>query len=94
MSARNDRRTFVERLAHEAEQAAAWGELSMVYKITKQLSGQKKIKKNKYIYSSIPVKDKQSKLITTEKEHAARWVYNTQKKYSTVRNQMSHLIQP
>lgn len=38
----------------------------MVYKITKQLSGQRN--------SSIPVKEKQGKLITTEKDQAARWV--------------------
>jgi hypothetical protein len=36
-SARRDRRTFVGNLAHEAEQAAAHGVMSTVYKITKQL---------------------------------------------------------
>ena len=36
-SARRDRRTFVGNLAHEAEQAAAHGVMSTVYKITKQI---------------------------------------------------------
>ena len=39
-SARRDKRGFVEELAREAERAAAHGELSKVYKITKQLCGQ------------------------------------------------------
>lgn len=66
-SARRDKKAFVEELAGEAEMAAAKGELSTVYKITKQLSGQS----NTY---TKPVKDKQGELITTEREQAARWV--------------------
>ena len=38
-SARRDGRTFVDNLAHEAEQAASHGVMSTVYKITKQLCG-------------------------------------------------------
>ena len=38
-SARRDGRTFVANLAHEAEQGASHGEMSTVYKITKQLCG-------------------------------------------------------
>ena len=38
-SARNDKRSYVEGLAAEAESAAARGELSTVYKITKRLCG-------------------------------------------------------
>ena len=38
-SAGRDRRTFVDNLAHEAEQAASHGVMSTVYKITKQLCG-------------------------------------------------------
>jgi hypothetical protein len=34
-SAGRDRRTFVDNLAHEAEQAASHGVMSTVYKITK-----------------------------------------------------------
>ena len=38
-SARNDKRSYVEGLAAEAESAAARGEMSTVYKITKRLCG-------------------------------------------------------
>jgi len=38
-SAREDKRAFVEGLAREAEEAAARGEMSTVYRLTKQLTG-------------------------------------------------------
>lgn len=46
--------------------AAAKGQLSVVYRITKQLSGPRSI------YTKL-VKDKEGKLLTTEKEQAERW---------------------
>ena len=66
-SARNDKRSYVEGLAAEAESAAARGELSTVYKITKRLCGN-------YITHSAPVKGKDGSTITTEREQADRWV--------------------
>ena len=66
-SARNDKRAYVERLAAEAESAAARGELSTVYKITKRLCGN-------YTTHSAPVKGKDGSIITTEREQADRWV--------------------
>ena len=59
-SARNDKRSYVEGLAAEAESAAARGEMSTVYKITKRLCGN-------YTTHSAPVKGK-------EHEQADRWV--------------------
>ncbi|CAC5361971.1 unnamed protein product [Mytilus coruscus] len=38
-SAQNDRRNYVEELANEAEEASKRGELSVVYKISRQLCG-------------------------------------------------------
>ena len=66
-SARKDKRNFIEKLASEAEEAAEKREFSTVYKITKQLCGNN-------INHSMPVKDKQGKVITAEREQAARWV--------------------
>ena len=62
-SARNDKRAYVEELAAEAESAAARGELSTVYKITKRLCGN-------YTTHSAPVKGKDGSTITTEREQA------------------------
>ena len=66
-SARNYKRSYVEGLAAEAESAAARGELSTVYKITKRLCGN-------YTTHSAPVKGKDGSTITTEREQADRWV--------------------
>ena len=66
-SARNDKRKFVDELADEAEQAAARGELSTVYKITKELTGHRH---NNYT----PVRNKEGQILTTETEQAERWV--------------------
>ena len=57
---------FIDNLAREAEQAAARGDSSTVYKITKKLCGKRK--------QTPPVKDTNGQNITTEKEQAARWV--------------------
>ena len=66
-SAINDKRSYVEGLAAEAESAAARGELSTVYKITKRLCGN-------YTTHSATVKGKDDSTITTEREQADRWV--------------------
>ncbi|CAG2224915.1 unnamed protein product [Mytilus edulis] len=64
--ARKDKRNHLEERAEEAEKAVARGDLSTVYKITKELCGQSK--------QPPQVKDKNGKIITTEREQAARWV--------------------
>ena len=66
-SARNDKRAYVKGLAAEVESAAARGELSTVYKITKRLCGN-------YTTHSALVKGKDGSIITTEREQADRWV--------------------
>jgi hypothetical protein len=71
-SARNDKRTYIEDLATQAEVAAEQGRLSTVYKITKQLC-------TKPSRQSVPVRDKSGNLITTEAEQALRWVQHFQK---------------
>ena len=58
---------FVEKLANEAETAAAKGDLNIFYKTAKQLSGRNNT-------CNKPVKDKRGKLLTTEREQAAWWV--------------------
>ena len=65
--ARRDKRDAMDRLAAEAEEAAAKGEQGKIYKITKRVCGKFK--------GSIggPIKDKQGKLLTTEKEQDERW---------------------
>ena len=55
-SAMNDKRAYVEGLAAEAESAAARGELTTVYKITKRLCGH-------YTTHSAPVKAKMAALL-------------------------------
>ena len=62
---RRDKRNFIESLACEAEEAAENGEFSTVYKITKQLCSNN-------TNHTMPVKDKQGKVMTTEKEQAVR----------------------
>ena len=70
-SARKDKRSFVEGLALEAEQAAARGELGTVYKITKQLCGRNNSQ-------SAPIRCKNGTVITNEQEQATRWVQHFQ----------------
>ena len=62
-----DKRNFIKKLASEAEEAAEKRDFGIVYKITKQLCGNNTNHKMR-------VKDKQGKVITTEREQAARWV--------------------
>ena len=66
-SERKDKRNFIKTLASGAEEAAEKRDFGTVYKITKQLRGNN-------TNHSMPVKDKQGKVKTTEREQAARWV--------------------
>ena len=59
-SARKDKRNFIKKLASEAEEAAEKRDFGTVYKITKLLCGNN-------INHSMPVKDKQGKVMTTER---------------------------
>lgn len=59
---------FIEELAGEAEQAAARGEMSVVYKITKLYVVTASINQ------SAPVKDKNGSALTTEQKQADRCV--------------------
>ena len=66
--ARNDKRAYLEDLAQQAEEAAKKGEQGNVYKITKMICG--KIQANTF---TIPVKNKDGKILTTEPEQEERW---------------------
>jgi hypothetical protein len=65
-SARHHKSGYIDEMAQEAEQAAARGELSTVYKNTKRLCGGR-------INQSTPVKDKDGNRVTTDQEQAERW---------------------
>ena len=65
-SARQDKRTYVDKLAEKAETAAQKGELSTVYRITKQLCRHTKV-------AASIVKDKDGNALTTEQMQAKRW---------------------
>ena len=65
--ARRDRIIFVDNLELEAEQTASHGEMSTVYKITKQLCG-------KTTHQSPRIKDTNVNPLSTEHEQAKRWV--------------------
>ena len=56
----------MDQLAKDAEDAAARGELSTVYKITKKLCGKK-------TSQSMPLKNKDGSNISTEGERIACW---------------------
>ena len=64
---RNDKRAYVDELANEAESAAARGEQGQLYKITRQICGKF------HPSTNAPIKDKQGKLLTNEKEQNQRW---------------------
>ncbi|XP_071177468.1 uncharacterized protein [Mytilus edulis] len=64
--AKNDGRNYVEELANAAEEAPKRGELSVVYKITRQLCGKSR-------NNDAPVLFKEGKLLTTNKEIFDRW---------------------
>ena len=64
-SVKEDKQRYIEERASEAGEAARRGEMSTVYKITKELSGKKT--------SHVPVKGKDGKVITNEREQGERW---------------------
>ena len=70
--ARRDTREALEHLAAEVQEAAARGEQGRLYKITKQVCG--KFKGS----AGGPIKDKQGKLLTKEKEQEDRWAEHFQ----------------
>ncbi|XP_025085353.1 uncharacterized protein LOC112558855 [Pomacea canaliculata] len=65
--ARTDKRAYLNNLANEAEEAARKREQGKLYKITKTISGKF------HSTNDAPVKDKEGKLLTTEREQEARW---------------------
>ena len=65
--ARRDKRCAMDQLALEAETAASKGEQGRLYNITRKICG--KFKGN----ANGPVRDKNGKLLTIEKEQEARW---------------------
>ena len=65
-SARQDKRAYIDKLPEKAETAAQKGELSTVYRITKQLCRHTKV-------AASIVKDKDGNALTTEQMQAKRW---------------------
>ena len=65
-SARKDKRTYIEELTAEAENAAGQRNMKRLYEITRTLSG-------KNSNPSCPVKDKDGNTITAEEDQRARW---------------------
>ena len=68
-SARQDKRAYVDKLAEKAKTASQKGELSTVYRITKQLC------RHTNVAASI-VKDKDGNALTTEHMQVKRWAEN------------------
>ena len=64
---RKDKREYIDNLAGKAQRAADFGNMKIVYNITKQLSG----KYNKSIGETVKAKD--GRILTTENEVAERW---------------------
>lgn len=62
---KKDRKIFLEDIAREAEKDAIEQRKGNLYQIAKQLSGKRR-------KTNVPVKDKQSNLITSEKEQDER----------------------
>ena len=65
-SARRDKRTYIDELAAEAENAAGQRNMKRLYEITRKLSG-------KNTNPSRPVKDKDGNIIAGEKDQRTRW---------------------
>uniref|UniRef100_A0A3P9MG11 Reverse transcriptase domain-containing protein n=1 Tax=Oryzias latipes TaxID=8090 RepID=A0A3P9MG11_ORYLA len=69
---RADRRAYIEELAEEAERATTRGEQGQLYRISRQVCGKH------HSTVSLPIKDKQGKLLTTEAEQDTRWAEHFQ----------------
>jgi hypothetical protein len=65
-SARKDKRRYIDGLAQQAEDAARQGNQSTLYKITRNLCNNKRT-------SSLPIKDKNGKMLTSKSDQEARW---------------------
>ena len=66
-NARKDKRSYVNQLAEEAERAASHGDMSTVYRITKQLCG-------KSTNDSGPIRATNGEILTTERQQTHRWM--------------------
>ena len=65
-SARTDKKNFTEKLAEEAELAAAKQDMKTLYQLTKRLSG-------KFQTSNLPVKDEQGNQLSKQEDILKRW---------------------
>ena len=65
-SAKEDKKDYIEKLADEAEDAAANQDLKTLYRITKNLKGN-------YANNDMPVKDSEGNLLASELEKLQRW---------------------
>ena len=63
---KNDKRSYYDSLATEAEQAASKGNMKEVFDTCKKISG-------KFKTASRPIMDKEGKTLTTEEDQAKRW---------------------
>ncbi|CAG5131800.1 unnamed protein product, partial [Candidula unifasciata] len=66
-SARADKRIFMENLAETAENATKAHDLQTIHKITQQICG------SRNNYHSIPIRDSQGRLLTTEQKQDMQW---------------------
>ena len=65
--ARRDKRAFADQMAKEAEEAANKRDIGAFHKITRRLCGARQK------YSTV-VRDREGRLLTTDREQAAKWV--------------------
>ena len=66
-NARRDKRAFADQLAKEAEEAANKRDMGALHKITRRLCGTRQ-------KCSTVVRDREGRILTTDREQAARWV--------------------
>jgi sorting nexin-29 len=76
LSARQDKKDHINKLTDEAEEAAKKKDMKKVYTITKKLAGKSQGQQD------MPVKDKEGKIISGEKETLERW----REHFSTILN--------
>ena len=63
---KTDKRNFVDRMAQEAEQAAARGNMKQLYDITKKLTG-------KFGRTERPVEDKNGSVLVGADKQLSKW---------------------
>ena len=66
-SIKRDKRSHIDNLARQAEEAAARGNMKELYNTTKKLAA-------RYQVTDKPIKDKQGKILTSTEEQLKRWV--------------------